>query len=238
MFDFSKWFKKSEPQKEENKKPLIIAIHGFGKRRTHEYNNLKSALKDYDIVIPELFDQTKEDDVYWYNWVSKAEEAIIKAKNEKREIVLIGFSMGGVIATYLASKFVIKKLILLAPAFEYMTVTTVQTTVNHALFKKADIEDVIYEPLPTNFTPVFMEVVNNCKDAIDKVSCPTVIMHCMEDEVIPYTVSQKYYKKLAIDDKKLILYGDGQHRILDDERIKDTCINTILYELSLLENVR
>ena len=220
----------------KTKKPLIIAIHGFGKRRSDEFINLRKALEGYEIITPLLFDQTKEDDIYWFNWVSRAEEAVVEAKNAKRDIVLIGFSMGGVIATYLAAKFEIRELILLAPAFEYMTVTTVQNTVNKALFKKSNLADLRYQPLPTSFTSTFMDVVNNCKDSINRINCPTLIMHCMEDELIPYTVSLKYYKKLPISDKRLILFGEGSHRILDDDKNKDTCLTLIAHELLKLDH--
>lgn len=214
-------------------KPLIIAIHGFGRRKTDEFINLKAALSDYEVITPVLFDQTRLDDVYWYNWVSKAEEVVIQAKNQKRDIILIGFSMGGVIASYLASKFEIKQLILIAPAFEYMNITTVSNTVNKALRKKSK-DNPKYPPLPGSFTQTFMDVVNNCKDGITKVNCPVTIFTCLNDELIPYTVSIKYYKKIPHQNKQLIIYGDGQHRLLDDMRVKDLCLNTIKEKLSSL----
>lgn len=227
MFNLKKLFK-------PEKKPLIIAIHGFGKRRIDEFDTLKAALgDDFEIITPVLFDPSKQDDVYWYNWVSRAEEQVIKAKNQKREIFLIGFSMGGVIATYLAGKFAIKRLILIAPAFEYFTMTTMQSAVNNTFFKKDVLDDEQYLSLPSNFTAVFMDVVNNCKDAIFKVTCPVTIFHAMNDEVIPYTTSIKYYKKIAHQDKRLIIYADGQHRLLNDERLKATCLASIRHDLSL-----
>ena len=81
--------------KKVKKGPLIIAIHGFGKRRTDEYIPLKEYFKDkYDMVFPELFDQRYPEDNIWYNWVSRAESEIIKAKKEKRESAsLFGISI-------------------------------------------------------------------------------------------------------------------------------------------------
>lgn len=219
MFNFFK----RRTKKAEIKKPVIIMIHGFGKRRTDEYNNLKAALSEYDLEIPALFDQRFEDDTVWHNWVSRAEEKIIAAKNQGREIILIGFSMGGVIAGYLASKFAVKKLILLAPAFEYLTITTA-TNAARSKFNRKNKNSDEYPELPAKFTSTFMDVVDNCRDAIEKVNCPVMFIHCMKDETIPYTVSLKYYRKVNHDDKKCIILADGGHRILDDERLKDTAI--------------
>ena len=113
---FKRFFKKDKPQE----KPLIICVHGFGRRRADEFIPLVEALKDeYDFIIPNLYDQQYPEDNVWHSWVSRAEEEIVKAKNANRKIYLLGFSMGGVIASYLASRFNVEKLVLLAPAFEY-----------------------------------------------------------------------------------------------------------------------
>ena len=201
-------FKRKRP-----KEAIIIAIHGFGKRRTDEYTPLVERLSSrYDLRLPNLFDQRFANDNIWHNWVSRAEEEIIKAKNEKREIILIGYSMGGVIASYLASKFAIKKLILLAPAFEYLKMTT---ATGYAFGPKYP-EDDKYVSLPTEYLTTFMDVVNNCRSGIDNVTCPTLFIHCIGDTLIPYTVSLKYYRKLKIKDKQCVLIADGSHRLLDD----------------------
>mgnify|MGYP003379065992 CR=1 FL=1 len=204
MFDIKRLFDKKK------RKPLIIAIHGFGKRRSDEYLNFIAYFKDYDIVTPVLFDQTKPDDVYWYNWVSRAEECIVKSPlvvttNDKVEI---------------------KYLFLIAPAFEYMTFTTVSS-----IFKKPTINDLRYVEIPTSFTPVFMDVVNNCKDAIYKITCPVTIFHCIDDATISYMTSVRYYKKISHDNKRLIIYGDGSHHLMDEEKLKDLCFETIRREL-------
>ncbi len=206
------------------KGPVIIAIHGFGKRRTDEYRSLVDYFGDrYDIRLPNLFDQRFPKDDIWYNWVSRAEEEIIKAKNEKREIILIGYSMGGVIATYLASKFEIKRLILLAPAFEYLKVTT---ATGYA-FGPRYPEDDKYVPLPAEYIATFMDVVNNCRDGIDGVTCPTLFIHCFGDALIPYTVSLKYHRRLKIKEKHCVIIAEGSHRLMDDPVVSPVIMELI-----------
>ena len=218
------WFKKKE---KVNKKPVIICIHGFGKRRTDEFIPLYENLKnDYEVIMPELYNQQFVDDRIWHNWVSRAEEKIIEAKNNHREIILIGFSMGGVIASYLASKFEIKKLILLAPAFEYISVQTASSAINHVVKKKPETISK-YIPLPKEFTDTFINVVDNCKKGIEKISCPVLFIADMDDEVIPYSVSLKYYKKVPHERKRCVILAEGQHRLLDDEKAGNVAIQII-----------
>lgn len=224
------WFKKKEKKevKEVIKLPTLIFIHGFGKRRTDEFIPLYNALKDkYHIVMPELYNQAFENDKVWHNWVSKAEEKVIEAKNNHEEIILVGFSMGGVIASYLASKFSIKKLVLIAPAFEYLNFQTASSVVKKGLQKKVVDPNDKYLKIPAEFNQTFMDVVDNCKKGIEHVNCPVLFIAAANDELIPYTVSMKYYKKVPHNDKKCVILMDGQHRILDDDKLSKMTISII-----------
>ena len=223
---FEKWFKKKNVKAD---RPVLLCIHGFGKRRTDEYLNLYNALsEEYDIVMPNLFDQNFKNDTVWYNWVSRAEEEIIKLKNQNRKIILIGFSMGGVIASYLASKHNVERLVLIAPAFEYLTLTTAKTSLKSQYQKAKKVDrDPEYVDLPPEFTATFMDVVDNCKEGIENVHCPVLFMAAIDDDVIPYTVSLKYYKKVPHEAKKCVIFADGCHRILDDHRLSKMAIEMI-----------
>ncbi len=43
--------------------------------------------------------------------------------------------------------------------------------------------------------------------------------------------SVRYYKKISHDNKRLIIYGDGSHHLMDEEKLKDLCFETIRREL-------
>ena len=65
------------------------------------------------------------------DWVQRCEAKLSLAIKENPNVILIGFSMGGVIASYLASIYKVQSLILCAPAFEYLDIKKVT-----GLFKK------------------------------------------------------------------------------------------------------
>lgn len=223
---FDKFFKKKAIDKRKDN-PLIICIHGFGRRRDDEFIPLVEALKDeYEFVIPLLYDQRHITDNVWHTWVSRAEEEIIKAKKDNREIILIGFSMGGVIASYLASRFNVKKLILLAPAFEYF-VKQAKEKVKSMVVKEEPKPIDKYVDLPQEFYPTFMDIVENCKLGIEKIDCPVFMMAAIGDEVISYKTCLKYYEKVPHDNKKCQIFADGQHDLLADERLSKLVINNI-----------
>ncbi|NLC97134.1 MAG: alpha/beta fold hydrolase [Erysipelotrichaceae bacterium] len=210
--------------KKKVKKPTIVAIHGFGLRQEQEFYNLKIALeeKGYQFKTIRLYNLEDENDTDWTSWVAKARLLITQASFEN-DVILVGFSMGGVIASYLANEYRVKKLILLAPAFEYLNLTTLIDHIPNP-FAKNEVKSQI----PTNFTNTFIELVYNCKNSINDIKIPTLIIHCEDDNVIPLSSSNKNIKKIPIDSKALITISRGQHRILDDNIAGPIAINNII----------
>jgi esterase/lipase len=213
-------------------KPIIYCVHGFGIRRTHEYSVLKNYFENlgYTVIIPEIFDQTKIDDIDHTKWLSRVEKPLIELLSQDKRIWMIGFSMGGVIASHLASKFKVERLVLLAPAFEYITVKAILDTVEgvaRQIIKRPEPLPKDYPPLPDNFTSTFKGIVSTCKDSIKKVDCPILIFHGTEDETIPLRSSDYAYESIYHRHKRLFILKDVPHRILDEAPINQDVLKII-----------
>lgn len=206
------------------KKTCIVCIHGFGRRRVDEFNNLVSALdKKYDFVIPNLYDLKNPEDTDAEKWIERADNALRQAMKTNRKVYLIGFSMGGVIASHLASKYNVERVVLIDPAFDYITLKTAQQTVGKIFTKKAPTTSK-YPELPSSFTSTFMKVVNTCKEDIEQVKCPILFISASDDEVIPNSSSTKTFRKVKNPASKCITLEGGQHRLLDDSSLSKTTI--------------
>ena len=119
------------------KKPIIVTIHGFGRNLSHEFDSLARYLKakKYEVIQFDMYDLNNPNDANYKDWVQRCEAKLSLAIKENPNVILIGFSMGGVIASYLASIYKVQSLILCAPAFEYLDIKKVT-----GLFKKSDKE--------------------------------------------------------------------------------------------------
>lgn len=205
----------------KKKRKAIVCIHGFGKRGPKEFDILRPFLEKngYKVYIPQLFSLKNDQDTIWENWLHKAEACINQIQSEYDEIILIGFSMGGIIASYLANKAKVTKLILLAPAYEYISLDNVIGYI----FKKSDPNEI-----SSSFKDAFRDLVDNCKNSISDISIDTLIIHCEDDEVINISSSDKLFKKLKTNKKLMIKISEGQHRMLDDEKCGKLIIANIL----------
>lgn len=216
---FKKWL---NPQKHEEA-PVIITVHGYGRRRMHELDNLALWGKEdgLDIIQFDLFDIFDEKDCDWMKWVNRAKAKVDYYIMQNRRIYMVGFSMGGVIASYLASVCPVERLVLIAPAFNYLHVENITSMITKGasallLSDKKEKNDI---ELPKSFYAAFSNTVKELKHCISEVHCPVLILHGDEDEVIPLRSSTQAYDKIPHDQKRLIILHEGHHRLLMDEKV-------------------
>lgn len=209
------------------KKPIIVTIHGFGRNLSHEFDSLARYLKakKYEVIQFDMYDLNNPNDANYKDWVQRCEAKLSLAIKENPNVILIGFSMGGVIASYLASIYKVQSLILCAPAFEYLDIKKVT-----GLFKKSDKEKK--GPSSKQYQ-VFTKIVSQYKESISQIECPVLMLHGTSDEVIAPSSSSHAYKKIPAQKKRLIYIEDAKHRMLYDGRMEQT-IFTIIEQM--LEN--
>lgn len=103
-----------------------LIIHGFT-GGPHELEPLTSYLQeqtDWHISVPTLPGHGKQlalENVGYKSWIETAEASLKQLKEKYDEIYVIGFSMGGMIAAFLAAKYKVDKLVLLATAGKYLS---------------------------------------------------------------------------------------------------------------------
>ena len=189
-------------------KKAVLIIHGFaGGTYDEESLAIYLELKGYDVynfTLPGhdrlLFNKaTKED------WIKCCEEHLeLLIKNRYRRIYVVGHSMGGVLASYLASKYKeVTKLILAAPAFKYMTFGKENFELLHALrnspklIKDYGKEEVISRAVqfPASVVKEFMKLVDESKDLPSKIKCPVLIIHGNDDKIVPIESSKNIFNE-------------------------------------------
>jgi len=104
----------------------VLFIHGFtgGSFEVRPFVNYLSSKTDWQMAIPILpgHDVTLElGKVSAESWLMEAELALKKLQKEVDRVIVVGFSMGGLIALYLALRYKIDKLVLLSAAAKYIS---------------------------------------------------------------------------------------------------------------------
>lgn len=207
-------------------KPIIVTVHGFGKNLSHEFDPFTRYFKKkrYDVVQFDMYDLNNPDDIHFQDWIARAEKNMQMVEKKNRPIILLGFSMGGVIASYLASIYPVKLLILCAPAFQYLDLPKI-TAQGVKLIKKIG-KGTDGNSVDSKRTKAFTEVVSTYKASIDLVDCPVVFIHGTADEIIPIDSSRDAYKNF-VGKKRMILLEGAKHRFLYDGVMENTAFTII-----------
>lgn len=201
-----------------NKNKAILIVHGYSKRRWHALDPLISYLEaeGYTLFYPAIYNNLDEHDCNAQEWVQRM---IVEAQNiTKRfeKVYVIGFSMGGVVASAIAAAVKVNRLILLAPAFEYITFENLKNKVKNSLLPKTIETDTNYPPIPLTFERTFKEVVKDFKSSIQYVKCPLLIIHGSKDSRIPLSSSHYAYEKTCSFHKQLIILEGVNHNLVED----------------------
>ena len=227
----------------------ILIIHGFvGTTKDEEelfyYLNHYRKYDVYNFVLKGHDRLTN--DISYQDWLDEATSHLNKLISYGyHNIIVIGHSMGGVLASYLAAnnpKYV-KKLVLMAPAFDYLAYGKGNLFENIKsgikIVKDYSMAEVMGRSIKTspNMLTQFMKLVSNYKDILSNVKCPLLIMHGTNDAIVPYKSSEEVFKIAASKYKYLITLEDIDHDIFRSEKT-DIIVKTIFKFLNNKKSVK
>ena len=196
----------------------VLIIHGFAggtydQERLANYLERHAKLDVYSFTLPGHEKRTFKTAKY-QEWIKASEEMIDSLiKDGYRSIYLIGHSMGGVIATYLSSKYPqVKKLVLAAPAFNYLVVEGESSTmdkfksgINMVINNDRDEVFTRFLKLPITSFNEFTKLVDKYKGSYKDVNVPTLILQGDKDTLVPIKSSMELYENLPVKKKNLVI---------------------------------
>jgi len=213
----------------------ILLVHGFA-GGNYDYGDLGNDLqlyRDFDVFTFTLpgHDKAIIHNVTNDDWIKAAENQIERIiDNGYRKIYVIGHSMGGVIASYLASKYrEVKKLILAAPAFRYFSFKEDKLDVIESLkivpkiFKNHGTEEVLSRvfKVPAATIKEFMDLVEEHTEDVKRIIVPTLIIYGCDDEIVPIDSVNYVYDNIGSNSVTLVEFENLTHRLFINDRYKE-----------------
>lgn len=223
-----------------------LVIHGYT-GGPYEVDPLVRYLKentDWHIEVPTLPGHGKKlalDNVSYRKWLETAEDKLKQLQGKYEEIYVIGFSMGGMIASYLAARYPTDKLVLLAPAGKYLSfrqmVKDLKDTVADG-FKGRLRENKLYlhykrklGEVPFKANIEFLKLVRFTRRYLKELDLPVLIAQGQQDGMVPYKTVYYMDKEITSDQTEVVFFERSRHLIcLGDDR--DT-LNNLVHEFLL-----
>ena len=211
-------------------KKAILIIHGFA-GGTYDEEDLANYLeleRCFDVFQFTLPGHKRNLSKAKYNeWIRYSERQINwLIENGYNKIYLVGHSMGGVIATYLAVKYKeVKKLVLAAPAFKYITEDSklnIKDSLKSAskIIKTYGKDEILGRFLKLNPSAIkeFTELVQKYYDYPKEITCPVLILQGTLDDIVPKSSSKYVYESVSSKSKKIVYIDGVTHDIFSSIR--------------------
>lgn len=157
------------------------------------------------------------------SWMMAAELALKELKKQVDRVIIVGFSMGGLIAMYLAMRYKIEKLVLLSAAVKYISAGQMLAEVRNAatdavkgrlaqnpLFHLYEYK-LLNTPVSSAFE--FLRVVKMVEPYYDKLTLPVCIVQGKKDGIVPVTAAEHIYNQIGSIEKEIYHSENGPHLI-------------------------
>lgn len=210
----------------------VLCIHGFsgGPYEVEPFTTYLRAQTNWLIVEPTLSGHGEELQMSGFtakHWLMDAELAFRSLAKKVDEVIVVGFSMGGIIALYLAKRYKVKKLVLLSAAAKYVSpkqlVNDFKVLATEAYHRNLTNNELFlryhhkFNNVPLASTIEFMKLVRMVEPYYQHIQIPVYIVQGKLDGIVPYHTAQFLFDKLASKDKILYFSDNGKHHICFEE---------------------
>jgi carboxylesterase len=221
-----------------------LCIHGFT-GAPYEVEPLVCYLKErtnWQFAVPTLpghGDSLNLKGIRYQDWLKHSEHALKELMKKCETIYIIGFSMGGLIASFLATRYPVRKLVLLSAAALYVNPKQLAADIlemakdslkgdlsNNELYNryKRKIKET-----PISATLQFRSLVTKVRPLLEGISVPTLIAQGQCDGIVPPKSAEYLYNQIGAQQKKLVYYKNAKHLICHSEEREQLFIEVIQF---------
>lgn len=223
----------------------ILCIHGFT-GSPKEVEPLVSFLKDetdwvvHAPILPGHGENLCLRNVQYMDWIRHAEEELQKLMEQCDKIYICGFSMGGLIGSFLATRYPVTKMILLSAAAYYTNPKHLYYEMRQMIadgLKNSFRDNEIFQKYKRKLTSTplrayweFRKLVQNVRPVLSNIDIPTLIVQGKQDPIVPEKSAHYLYGKIKTQEKQLMLIENANHHICYSEE-QNKIFNEILHFL-------
>ncbi len=207
----------------------VLFFHGFtgGPYEIQPFIDYVAKRTNWVLSVPTLTGhgewlQLEHPNAVAERWISEAIRAYRHLQKRVDRIYVVGFSMGGLLAIYLAAQFRVDKLILLSAAARFIHIPQLARNMKQMMNSpQRQDEESAYVPsftykivhTPERAVLQFLRVWQFVRTQYRNVTCPVRIVHGKEDGIVPLRAAFELERKLQSKDKEVIVSLTAKHHV-------------------------
>ena len=221
---------KSKRNEEEGSYNMIacLIIHGYT-GGPYEVEPLSTYLKektDWDVFVPTLPGHGIKLDlknVSHTKWIEAIDDVMNELKDKYDKVYVIGFSMGGMLAAYVAGKYPVDKLVLLSTAGRYLSFKQIFLDLKGVVydgFRGKLKENILFAryrdklgQVPFRANLEFLKLIRFTRSYLKEVDSPVFIAQGQQDGIVPASTVSYLDKEITSEQKEIVLFEKSKHLI-------------------------
>lgn len=202
-----------------------LLIHGVAGGQ-YQVERLKNHLTSCGIYAKSVtikgHETTKKEliDSRYYEWLADVNQKYLALAAKYPKIIVIGFSMGGLLGLNLAKRHAPAALVLVNCPIYYVNFPGVCRNISSDL-KERHLKNIrrYFSPdyIPLRTLLEFQKLLDHTKLRLPEVACPTLILQCKDDDVVVPNSAEYLYEHIGSRNKHLCYYEKGGHHIFLEE---------------------
>lgn len=214
----------------------VLCIHGYtgGPYEVEPFADFIEEHTDWTVKVPTLPGHGKTlrlRRMKAEHWMMEAEMALRELKKEVDRVIIVGFSMGGLIAMYLALRYKVDRLVLLSAAAKYISAPQLLNEIKETLADAAKgklgdnqfFQQYKYKltHTPMGSTAEFLKVVKMVEPHYRQIQVPVIIVQGKKDGIVPVSAAEHIFDNIGSEEKHIIHSDSGKHLICYSDDCED-----------------
>lgn len=205
----------------------VLLIHGFASSR-QEVVTVKEYFKQrninaYDFVLDghekgyRGLLKTKNE-----TWIQNTRSEMKKLTNDYEHVIVIGFSMGGLLATYLNDYNPLAYVFINCPIYFWDIKRIFLNIKSDFAYHSKQYLKYSFDKPPQALIQ-FMDLLKKTKDRFEIITAPTLIIQALDDDTVRFKSADFIYNKIKSASKKRCFFETGGHQILNSTSANLVC---------------
>lgn len=163
-------------------------------------------------------------DVDWHEWLDKAEEEAVACTARYGTFSVIGFSMGGLLAAYIANRYPVERVVLLNAAVFYFSPLRYISYFWESLRRRNFAHFRRASRIPHQGVKQFMKMAGELRGEFHHIRQPTLICQAGRDQIV-HPRSAIYLRRVIPGPTEMVVFPRSKHVIcwdVEQEQVVDT----------------